>query len=157
MVQAVIRPLPYPVRVPDHEPPDTPTPAGGADASPPEMSSVRSVPYKGADLDAARGPGLGCFRFQLILLVVLVFATPLSVNAGAPDWLSAGLLFATIALLLVAGQTIIFLLRLVAADRRGRRRPLASATPTIGELEDRDAAASTTELDPRPDDHGMRQ
>jgi hypothetical protein len=44
-------------------------------------------------------------------------------------------------LLLVAGQTIIFLLRLVAADRRaGRRRPLASDTKTVGELEDeRDA------------------
>jgi hypothetical protein len=41
-------------------------------------------------------------------------------------------------LLLVAGQTVIFLLRLVAADRRavGRRRPLASGTPTVGELED---------------------
>jgi hypothetical protein len=33
---------------------------------------------------------------------------------------------------------VIFLLRLVAADRRaaGRRRPLASDTPTVGELED---------------------
>jgi hypothetical protein len=36
----------------------------------------------------------------------------------------------------VSGQTIIFLLRLVAADRRGRRRPLASETKTVGELED---------------------
>ena len=41
-----------------------------------------------------------------------------------------------IVLLLITGQTIIFLLRLVAADRRGRRRPLASATKTVGELED---------------------
>jgi hypothetical protein len=41
-----------------------------------------------------------------------------------------------ILLLLVAGQTIIFLLRLVAADRRARRRPLGSATKTVGELED---------------------
>ena len=41
-----------------------------------------------------------------------------------------------ILLLLVTGQTIIFLLRLVAADRRGRRRPLASSSPTVGELED---------------------
>ena len=53
-----------------------------------------------------------------------------------PDWVSALLLFSQIGLLLVAGQTIIFLLRLVAADRRGRRRPLASATKTVGELED---------------------
>ena len=41
-----------------------------------------------------------------------------------------------IVLLLVAGQTIIFLLRLVAADRRTRRRPLGSATKTVGEIED---------------------
>jgi hypothetical protein len=46
-------------------------------------------------------------------------------------------------LLLFAGQTVIFLLRLVAADRRdGRRRPLGSSTPTVGQLED--AEATTT-------------
>jgi hypothetical protein len=49
---------------------------------------------------------------------------------------STVLLIAVIVLLLVTGQTIIFLLRLVAADRRGRRRPLASATKTVGELDD---------------------
>ncbi|MDQ6793658.1 MAG: hypothetical protein M3067_02320 [Chloroflexota bacterium] len=106
-------------------------------ASPP----VRPVGYRGAPLDAERGPGLGCFRFQLMVLVVLVIVTPLSVAWRAPDWLSAALLFAVIALLLVAGQTIIFLLRLVAADRRaaGRRRPVAGRSPTVGELEDRAA------------------
>jgi hypothetical protein len=87
-------------------------------------------------LDAERGPGLGCFRFQLLLLAVLLILTPVGVNAGWPDWLTAGLLFVTLALLLVAGQTVIFLLRLVAADRRGRRRPLASPTRTVGELDD---------------------
>jgi hypothetical protein len=61
------------------------------------------------------------------------------VSWGWPSAVSAGLLFAVILLLLVTGQTIIFLLRLVAADRRGRRRPLASETRTVGELED-DAA-----------------
>jgi hypothetical protein len=100
------------------------------------LSTVRSVPYKGADLDGERGPGLGCFRFQVIVLAVLVVLTPIGVNAGWPDWLTAALLFATIALLLVTGQTIVFLLRLVAADRRGRRRPLASGSRTVGELED---------------------
>jgi hypothetical protein len=99
-------------------------------------SSVREVPYRGADLDAERGPGLGCFRFQVVVLVALLVLTPVGVAAGWPDWLTTLLLFLTIALLLVAGQTIIFLLRLVAADRRGRRRPLASATRTVGELED---------------------
>ncbi|HLO34428.1 MAG TPA: hypothetical protein VK194_00025 [Candidatus Deferrimicrobium sp.] len=94
------------------------------------------VQYKGDDLDAERGPGLGCFRFQLVVLAIFVVLTPLSVVWQWPDAVSAALLFAVVILLLVTGQTIIFLLRLVAADRRGRRRPLASATRTVGELED---------------------
>jgi hypothetical protein len=98
--------------------------------------SGKPVQYKGDDLDPERGPGLGCFRFQLAVLAVLVVLTPLSVLWQWPDAVSAGLLFAVIILLLITGQTIIFLLRLVAADRRGRRRPLGSATRTVGELED---------------------
>jgi hypothetical protein len=107
----------------------------------PDGPPARPVRYRGEPLDAERGPGLGCFRFQLAVLIVLVIVTPLSVVWGAPDWLSAALLFAVIGLLLVAGQTIIFLLRLVAADRRaaGRRRPVAGRSPTVGELEDRAA------------------
>ena len=62
------------------------------------------------------------------MLVVLIVLTPLSVAWDWPTAVSAVLLFAVIVLLLVTGQTIIFLLRLVAADRRGRRRPLASGT-----------------------------
>ena len=61
------------------------------------------------------------------------------------------LLFAVIVLLLFAGQTIIFLLRLVAADRRGRRRPLASETKTVGELEDQDAT-DAAEQTAQPED-----
>jgi len=49
--------------------------------------------------------------------------------------------------LLVAGQTIIFLLRLVAADRRSRRRPLRSGTKTVGELEDASAAGAASASD----------
>ena len=94
------------------------------------------VQYKGEDLDAERGPGLGCFRFQLVVLAVFVVLTPLSVVWQWPEAVSTALMFAVIILLLVTGQTIIFLLRLGAADRRGRRRPLASATKTVGELED---------------------
>jgi hypothetical protein len=101
-----------------------------------ERPSTGPVQYKGEDLDAERGPGLGCFRFQVALLVFLIVLTPLSVAWHWPAWISAVLLFAVIVLLLFAGQTIIFLLRLVAADRRGRRRPLASETKTVGELED---------------------
>jgi hypothetical protein len=108
-----------------------------ADPTPPRPPK-RSGPvqYKGADLEAERGPGLGCFRFQLIVLIVFVILTPLSAVWGWPEAVSAGLLFAVVGLLLTTGQTIIFLLRLVAADRRTRRRPMGSATKTVGELED---------------------
>jgi hypothetical protein len=111
-------------------------------------STVRDVQYKGAPLDAAKGPGLGCFWLQLAVLVVLVVLTPLSVNWGWPELVSGGLLIATIVLLLFAGQTIIFLLRLVAADRRAeaRRRPLQPRSPTVGQIEDEQASAAT-----RPD------
>jgi hypothetical protein len=108
--------------------------------SPDQPTSVRPVEYKGEPLDSERGPGLGCFRFQLILLAISIVLTPLSVVWEWPTPVSALLLFLTIFLLLFAGQTVIFLLRLVAADRReGRRRPLGSATPTVGELEDQAA------------------
>ena len=100
------------------------------------MTSPGPIQYKGEELQAERGPGLGCFRFQLVVLAIFVVLTPLSAVWSWPDWLSAVLLFAVILLLLVAGQTIIFLLRLVAADRRTRRRPLGSATKTVGEIED---------------------
>ncbi len=109
--------------------------------SPDEPSSVRPVDYKGEPLDAERGPGLGCFRFQVGVLVVLIILTPLSVAWNWPVGLSIAFLFVTLVLLLFAGQTVIFLLRLVAADRRdGRRRPLGSATPTVGQLEDAEHA-----------------
>jgi hypothetical protein len=115
------------------------------DSPAPRRTPTGPVQYKGADLEAERGPGLGCFRFQLILLAILIVLTPISVAAGWPYEVSAVLLFATLILLLFAGQTIIFLLRLVAAERRGRRRPLNSRTPTVGELED---AAKPGDADP---------
>jgi hypothetical protein len=111
------------------------------------VSSTPPIQYKGDDLEAERGPGLGCFRFQLIVLAIAVVVTPLSVVWRWPTWLSGVLLAIVIVLLLVAGQTIIFLLRLVAADRRGRRRPLGSATRTVGQLED---AASDQVAPPSP-------
>jgi hypothetical protein len=111
---------------------------------------AKPVQYKGAPLEAEKGPGLGCFRFQLVVLVVLLILTPIGVNGGWPDWLTATLLFITLGLLLVAGQTIIFLLRLVAADRRGRRRPLASQTRTVGELDD--AARTAAQAGDTPHD-----
>jgi hypothetical protein len=106
-------------------------------------SSVRDVQYKGEPLDAERGPGLGCFRFQLVLLAILIVLTPLSAWWHWPSAISAALLILLLVLLLVAGQTIIFLLRLVAADRRaGRRRPIASQSRTVGELQDSSDGAS---------------
>ena len=121
-----------------------------ADEAPP---TVRDVQYKGEPLDAARGPGLGCFRFQLVVLAILIVLTPLSSVWGWPSSISAVLLIAVIVLLLISGQTIIFLLRLVAADRRAareeRRRPLASKTKTVGELED-EATGPTSEVADEP-------
>ena len=129
------------------EPPAEPPFDPNADPTPPRRPRPNTGPvqYKGDDLEAERGPGLGCFRFQVVILVVFIFLTPLSVVWNWPPAISTILLFAVIFLLLVTGQTIIFLLRLVSADRRGRRRPLASGTKTVGELED----AGT---EPPPDD-----
>ena len=138
---------------PTPTPDDGPTPATAEDPTPPPDPRADPTPprrprptgpvqYKGDDLEPERGPGLGCFRFQLVVLVVLIVLTPLSVVWEWPAAVSAALLFIVLFLLLITGQTIIFLLRLVAADRRdGRRVPLASGTKTVGELaEDADAS-----------------
>ena len=118
--------------------------------SPEPPSSVRPVDYKGEPLDSERGPGLGCFRFQLVLLVILLVLTPLTVAWSWPPLASIVLLFATLILLLFAGQTVIFLLRLVAADKREgvRHVPRAATTPTVGQLED---AAEPLTADPAGD------
>ena len=127
-------------------------PDPNADPTPPRRPRPTGpVQYRGDDLTPERGPGLGCFRFQLVVLVVFIILTPLTVVWNWPFPISAALLFAVILLLLVTGQTIIFLLRLVAADRRGRRRPLASETKTVGELEDA-GEATPTAPDDVPDD-----
>lgn len=109
--------------------------------------------YKGDPLDAERGPGLGCFWTQIVVVGVLLVLTPLTVIWAWPAEVSAVLLIVTLLLLLFAGQTVIFLLRLVAADRRSRRVPRsASARRTVGMLED-DAAppdADTTSGPPPP-------
>lgn len=80
----------------------------------------------------------------------MVVLTPLSAAWEWPVAVTIVLLATTLVLLLFVGQTIIFLLRLVAADRRSeaRRRPLRSPTKTIGELED-EAASSDDAAKPR--------
>jgi len=99
---------------------------------------VRNVDYKGAPLDAEKGPGLGCFWIQVVLLAIVVVLTPLTAAWEWPIPVTIVLLATTLVLLLFVGQTVIFLLRLVAADRRAdaRRRPLRSQTKTVGEIED---------------------
>jgi hypothetical protein len=149
-----------PAAVPVPEQPSTPgstaSPAARdprADPTPPRPPrQTGPVQYKGADLEPARGPGLGCFRIQVVVLIVFIILTPLTVVWDWPIAISTALLFAVILLLLVTGQTIIFLLRLVAADRRGRRRPLASGSRTVGELEDATAASGAPDEPPAPDD-----
>ena len=93
------------------------------------------VQYRGSDLEAERGPGLGCFRFQVVVLVIFIVLTPISVSLNWPVEISSALLI----------LTIVLLLRLVAAERRGRRRPLASGTPTVGELEEKQGSAPNAE------------
>jgi hypothetical protein len=111
--------------------------------------STRDVEYKGAPLDAEKGPGLGCFWLQVVVLAIAVVLTPLSAAWEWPVVVTIVLMAITLVLLLFVGQTVIFLLRLVAADRRaeGRRRPMRSATPTVGQIED-----ETNEPGPPPDD-----
>jgi hypothetical protein len=130
-------PDPDPTTVPDQNLEPAPGQDPDADPTPPRAPRPTGpVQYKGADLEAERGPGLGCFRFQLIVLVIFIVLAPLSALWHWPEAISAILLFVVVGLLLTTGQTIIFLLRLVAADRRSRRRPMASGSKTVGELED---------------------
>ncbi|HEX8026193.1 MAG TPA: hypothetical protein VF484_08310 [Candidatus Limnocylindrales bacterium] len=104
----------------------------------PEPRTERDVQYKGAPLDSAKGPGLGCFWTQVVVLAVAIVLTPLSAMWDWPLPISIVLLATMLVLLLFVGQTAIFLMRLVAADRRaeGRRRPMRGATPTVGQIED---------------------
>lgn len=113
------------------------------------MSAPAGPPdYKGEPLDAERGPGLGCFWIQIALLTFFLVLTPLTVIWAWDERISAALLILTLVLLLFTGQTIIFLLRLVAADRRTRRAPLSpSARPTVGQLEDAGATDEPGEPD----------
>jgi hypothetical protein len=134
----------------------SPSPASGPPVGPghrPSGSITPTVPtYRGEPLDSERGPGLGCFWFQVILLGVLLVITPLTVIWAWDPAVSAGLLILTLLLLLFAGNTVIFLLRLVAADRRTRRRPLnESARKTVGQLEE-EAAARPAETSTDPDE-----
>ena len=123
--------------------PGTDAPAQAPDGAGPEPTAEPGAAggqmpdYKGEPLDSERGPGLGCFWIQVGLLTFFLVFTPLTVTWGWDPLISGALLIFTLILLLFTGQTIIFLLRLVAADRRTRRAPLnPSAKPTVGQMED---------------------
>ena len=122
------------------DPPEAPT----TNDAPDDPARLKGMPeYKGEPLDAERGPGLGCFWIQVGLLTFFLVFTPLTVTWGWDPVISAALLIFTLILLLFTGQTVIFLLRLVAADRRTRRAPLdPSAKPTVGQMEDAEARAA---------------
>jgi len=125
------------VPVPSVEPPTGSFDASSPASRAPRASQGETPVYKGEPLDSGRGPGLGCFWIQVTLLGILLVLTPLTVVWAWPAEASAVLLLVTLALLLFAGQTVIFLLRLVAADRRSRRVPRStSARRTVGMLED---------------------
>ena len=123
-------------------PPAPLDPAAPGTPAAPDQPPVKDVEYKGAPLDAEKGPGLGCFWLQVIVLVIVVVLTPLSAAWEWPIPVTIVLFALTLVLLLFVGQTVIFLLRIVAADRRaaGRRRPLRSETRTVGEIEEETAA-----------------
>jgi hypothetical protein len=105
-------------------------------ASPPPRPTTPL--YRGEPLDPERGPGLGCFWTQAVLLAIVLVLIPIGVWNAWPIELTGALLVLAIVLVFFVSLTVVFLLRLVAADRRARRRPLRSgASPTVGQLEDR--------------------
>ena len=133
----------------DPAPPSDQVPPPPGETAAEEEARLKGMPeYKGEPLDAERGPGLGCFWIQIALLTFFLIFTPLTVTWGWDPFISGALLIFTLILLLFSGQTIIFLLRLVAADRRTRRTPLdPGARSTVGQLEDAGAQASGTSGD----------
>ena len=116
--------------------------SNGAMSIPPPPTGPQPPEYKGAPLDANRGPGLGCFWVQVVVLVAVMILAPLSAVLNWGTGIATLLLIAVVVLLLLVGQTSIFLLRLVAADRSGRRAPLRGRSKTVGELEDEARAAA---------------
>lgn len=90
---------------------------------------------------------------QVVVVAILLVLTPVGVANGWPIWITGGLLILTLVLILFMSLTIIFLLRLVAADRRARRRPLGpGASRTVGQIEDAEEGSPPTDEPPPPTD-----
>jgi len=116
-------------------------PSGAATPTPPATPPPTAPEYKGQPLNADRGPGLGCFWVQVVFLGIFIVLAPLSAELNWGPAVATALLIGVVVLLLLVGQTSIFLLRLVAADRKTRRAPMRSATKTVGQLEEERRAA----------------
>ncbi|MEO8626443.1 MAG: hypothetical protein ABI452_07060, partial [Candidatus Limnocylindrales bacterium] len=82
--------------------------AEGPESGPAHPVDPNMPEYKGAPLDAERGPGLGCFWIQVVLLIALLVLTPLSVVWAWSSTVSAALLILSLVLLFFVGQTMIF-------------------------------------------------
>ncbi len=115
----------------------------------------RRADHRGDELDPERGPGTGCFWVQVIVLAFFITLIPIGSTLDWPLELLAILLFLVMGLLLLTGQTLIFLLRLFASDRRAerRRRLLAGATKAAAEIESApvpSVSGPPTEAEPSP-------
>ncbi len=132
--------------------PDPPLSSRPVPDRPPAAADVRArgPEHRGAGLDPERGPGLGCFWFQAIVLGFFMVLVPIGLSLDWPVELVAILVTFDIGLLLLTGQSVVFLLRLAVADRRarGRLRPPTRATKTAGDLEDRSRAAQAAGTGP---------
>ena len=83
---------------------------------------------------------------------MLLVLTPLTVIWEWPSLISASMLILSLVILFFVGQTMIFLLRLVAADRRAQRRPLREgARRTVGQLEEEAKAREDGQSSSQPD------
>ncbi len=88
-------------------------------------------------------------------MIVLLILTPLTVIWSFPSWVSAALLILSLVILFFVGMTMVFLLRLVAADRRAQRRPLREgARKTVGQLDEESKAREDgqSSSEPKRDD-----
>ena len=72
-------PTPTSASEPELLPPPADAASRGARRSSADVAARRPA-YKGAELDAARGPGLGCFWFQAAVLAIFLVLIPVGVN-----------------------------------------------------------------------------
>jgi hypothetical protein len=132
--QLPIQPDPGPQPDPDPAPPAidaTPRPTGPRPPAP-GARPLHPARRRGGEPDPEDGPGVGCFWVQVAVLVGVVVLVPIGLAVDWPFELVALLVVAVIGLVLLVGQSVVFVLRLLVADRRsrGRRRQLAAPTAT---------------------------